>query len=128
VSHSQDRLAHQQFEAEAAAHPEAIALVHDEIALSYGELNRRANQVTHQLLGLGIKPNDRVAICAERSLAMVVGLLGILKAGAAYVPLDPTYPPERLAYMLDDSAPAALVTQAAIQKALPGLNAVASKI
>ncbi|MBN3105947.1 AMP-binding protein, partial [Pectobacterium brasiliense] len=74
-------------------------------------LNRRANQLAHHLLSLGVKPDDRVAICVERSLDMVIGLLGILKAGAAYVPLDPGYPAERLAYMLDDAAPVALLTQ-----------------
>ncbi|TBW41461.1 hypothetical protein EZI54_24340, partial [Marinobacter halodurans] len=58
---------------------------------------------------LGVGPDDRVAICAERSLAMVVGLLGVLKAGGAYVPLDPAYPAERLAYMLEDSAPVAVL-------------------
>uniref|UniRef100_UPI002B1CBE23 non-ribosomal peptide synthetase n=1 Tax=Massilia phyllosphaerae TaxID=3106034 RepID=UPI002B1CBE23 len=73
-------------------------------------------QVAHRLLSLGVKPDDRVAICVERSLEMVVGLLGILKAGAAYVPLDPAYPHERLAYMLEDSAPVALLTQSALRQ------------
>ena len=64
--------------------------------MSYGELNRRANQLAHYLRELGVKPDDRVAICVERGLEMMVGLLGILKAGGAYVPLDPAYPVERL--------------------------------
>ncbi|WP_350307859.1 AMP-binding protein, partial [Photorhabdus viridis] len=83
-------------------------------SLSYGELNRRANRLAHHLLALGVQPDDRVAICVERSLEMVVGLLGILKAGAAYLPLDPAYPAERLAYMLSDAAPVALLTQTAL--------------
>ncbi|MBQ4783338.1 AMP-binding protein, partial [Pectobacterium versatile] len=74
----------------------------------YDELNRRANRLAHHLLSLGVKPDDRVALCLERSPDMVVGLLGILKSGAAYVPLDPAYPAERLAYMLDDAAPIVL--------------------
>ncbi|WP_139837564.1 AMP-binding protein, partial [Xenorhabdus beddingii] len=79
--------------------------------LSYGELNQRANRLAHHLIALGVQPDDRVAICAERSPELVVGLLAILKAGGAYVPLDPGYPAERLAYMLEDSAPVALLTQ-----------------
>ena len=71
--------------------------------------------MAHYLLSLGVKPDDRVAICVERSIEMVVGLLGILKSGAAYVPLDPSYPSERLAYMLKDSEPVALLTQSALQ-------------
>ena len=69
-----------------------MAVVHEEQSLSYGELNRRANQLAHYLTELGVKPDERVAICVERGLEMVVGLLAILKAGGAYVPLDPAYP------------------------------------
>ncbi|WP_032705415.1 AMP-binding protein, partial [Pseudomonas syringae] len=87
--------------------------------LSYGELNARANQVAHRLLSLGVRPDDRVAICVERGPAMIIGLLGILKAGAGYVPLDPAYPLERLAYTLGDSAPVALLSQQSVQPALP---------
>ncbi|QNH20775.1 non-ribosomal peptide synthetase [Xanthomonas sp. GW] len=105
-------LIHELFEAQAAQQPEAVAVVYEDQRLTYGELNARANQVAHRLIALGVKPDDRVAICVERSLEMVVGLLGILKAGGAYVPLDPTYPAERLAYMLEDSAPVAVLTQA----------------
>jgi len=114
VEYPQGRLIHQAFEEQAAIQPEAIALVFEEQVLSYGELNRRANQVAHRLIGLGVRPDDRVAICVERSLEMVVGLLGILKAGGAYVPLDPAYPAERLAYTLSDSGPVALLTQSAL--------------
>nr|WP_267875255.1 non-ribosomal peptide synthetase [Duganella lactea] len=100
---------HQLFEEHAARQPGAVALVVGDVKLSYGELNARANQVAHRLLALGVGTDARVAICAERSVEMVVGLLGILKAGGAYVPLDPAYPVERLAYMLEDSAPVALL-------------------
>ncbi|MCF5305942.1 syringopeptin non-ribosomal peptide synthetase SypC, partial [Pseudomonas syringae] len=110
---------HQQFEARAAARPDAVALMFEERTLSYGELNTRANQVAHRLLALGVRPDDRVAICVERGPAMIIGLLGILKSGAGYVPLDPAYPLERLAYTLGDSTPVALLSQQSVQQALP---------
>ncbi|QSX79617.1 non-ribosomal peptide synthetase [Agrilutibacter solisilvae] len=119
----QDALIHTLFEAQAAQQPQADAVEYDGVRLSYGELNRRANQVAHRLIALGVKPDDRVAICTERSLDMVVGLLGILKAGGAYVPLDPAYPVDRLAYMLADSAPMAVLTQAVLRDELPMLTA-----
>ncbi len=90
--------------------PDATALVQDEVSLSYGELNRRANRLAHHLIGLGVRPDERVAICLERSPAMVVGLLAILKAGGAYVPLDPAYPSERLGRILADAGPRLLLT------------------
>ncbi|PBQ12402.1 non-ribosomal peptide synthetase, partial [Pseudomonas syringae] len=114
-----DLTIHQQFEARAAERPDAVALMFEEQTLSYGELNARANQVAHRLLSLGVRPDDRVAICVERGPAMIIGLLGILKAGAGYVPLDPAYPLERLAYTLGDSAPVALLSQQSVQPALP---------
>jgi amino acid adenylation domain-containing protein len=117
-AYPRDGLIHGLFEAQVARSPEATALVYEAQTLSYAALNRRSNQVAHRLLALGVKPDDRVAICAERSVEMVVGLLGILKAGGAYVPLDPGYPAERLAYMLSDSAPVALLTQTALLDAV----------
>ncbi|MFK7091618.1 amino acid adenylation domain-containing protein, partial [Chromobacterium violaceum] len=111
-------LIHRLFEAQAASRPEAEALRHGEASLSYGELNRRANQLAHRLIGLGVVPEARVGICVERGLDMVVGLLGILKAGGAYVPLDPSYPAERLSYMLEDSAPVVVLTQASLAEKL----------
>ena len=102
--------------------PDAVAVVYEAERLTYGQLNARANQVAHHLIGLGIRPDDRVALCVQRSLDMVVGVLGILKAGGAYVPLDPSYPAQRLAYMLQDSAPVALLTQQALLDDLPALG------
>ncbi|MEN6082844.1 amino acid adenylation domain-containing protein, partial [Chromobacterium piscinae] len=107
-------LIHRLFEAQAASRPDAEALRYGEASLSYGELNRRANQLAHRLIGLGVVPEARVGICVERGLDMVVGLLGILKAGGAYVPLDPSYPAERLSYMLEDSAPAMVLTHSGL--------------
>jgi amino acid adenylation domain-containing protein len=95
--------------------PEAAAVVFEDQVLSYGALNRRANQLGHYLRELGVGPDARVALCVERGLEMMVGLLGILKAGGAYVPLDPAYPQERLQYMLADSAPVVLLTEAHLQ-------------
>jgi amino acid adenylation domain-containing protein len=109
-----DALIHELFEAQAARTPERIAVVHEERELTYGELNARANRLAHYLRTLGVKPDARVAICVERGLDMVVGLLAVLKAGGAYVPLDPMYPAERLSYMLQDSTPVAILTDAQV--------------
>ncbi|TJX00203.1 amino acid adenylation domain-containing protein, partial [Neisseria gonorrhoeae] len=105
-------------EAQAERTPDAVAVVHEERRLSYAELNTQANRLAHHLRKLGVKPDDRVAICIERSPEMIVGLLAILKAGGAYVPLDPAYPSERLAFMLQDSAPVALLAGGGAQAAL----------
>jgi len=119
----QAELIHGMFEARAAAEPDAPALMFEEQTFSYGELNRRANQLAHHLIAKGIGPDQRVALCVERGPEMVIGMLGILKAGGAYVPLDPNYPLERLAYMLEDCAPSVLVSQAAQLDRLPWLAA-----
>ncbi len=100
---------HQLFESQAEKNPDATALVYERQTLSYAELNARANRLAHQLIMLGVVPDQRVAICVARSPAMVVGLLAVLKAGGAYVPLDPTYQGERLAHILIDAAPAILL-------------------
>ncbi|MCF5617490.1 non-ribosomal peptide synthetase, partial [Pseudomonas syringae] len=101
------------FEAQVCRTPQAVALRAGRSQLSYRQLNEQANGLAHHLISLGVKPDDRVAICVERGVSMVVGLLAILKAGGAYVPLDPSYPRERLQYMLNDSAPVALLMHAA---------------
>src|SRR5262249_8611769 len=90
---------------------EAAAVAGGSEEVSYNELNRRANRLAHYLRKLGVRPDDRVGICVERSLEMVVGLLAILKAGGADVPLDPGYPEGRLRFMLQDSGPRVLLTQ-----------------
>jgi amino acid adenylation domain-containing protein len=105
---------HELFEAQVRKTPEAVAVLYEEQALSYAELNRRANQLAHYLRGLGVKPDGRVAICVERSIEMIVALLGVLKAGGAYVPLDPAYPGERLRWMLEDSGATVLLTESSL--------------
>ena len=100
---------HQLFETQVQRTPDAIAAMHGDVSLTYAELNGRANQLAWHLLKTGVTPDQLVGICVERGLDMVVGLLGVLKAGAAYLPLDPNYPTERLQYMLRDAAPATLL-------------------
>ena len=99
------------FEAQVARTPNAVAVKFGDHQLTYQQLNSRANQLAHYLRRLGVGPEIRVAICLERSLEMIVGLFGILKAGAAYVPLEPTYPSERLSFLLDDSQARLLLTR-----------------
>ena len=110
---------HGLFEQQVERSPLSVALVSGEQELSYGELNRRANQLGHYLQELGVGPEVRVGLCVERSVEMVVGLLGILKAGGVYVPLDPSYPTERLGYMLEDTAAPVLLTQARLSGLFP---------
>jgi amino acid adenylation domain-containing protein len=110
---------HEPFEAQAARTPDRVALVFERQTLSYGELNRRANQLAHHLRGLGVGPNVLVGLCVKRSLDMAVGLLGILKAGAAYVPMDSAYPTERLQYILEDSKASVVLTQESLVDGLP---------
>ncbi|MEO8305002.1 MAG: amino acid adenylation domain-containing protein [Betaproteobacteria bacterium] len=119
------RCIHALFEAQVLRTPEAVAAVFADEQLTYGELNARANRLAHHLRGLGAGPEVLVGLCVERSLDLVVGLLGILKAGAAYVPLDPGYPAQRLAFMLDDTKAPVLVTQ---QRLLALLPAAAAKV
>jgi amino acid adenylation domain-containing protein len=119
LSYPSDALIHQLFEASARRAPDAVAIVFGDRSLSYGELNRRANRLARRLCAMGVAPGDRVAVCVERSIDMIAGLLAILKAGAAYVPLDPAYPAERLAFMLQDCTPAALITQSTLADRLP---------
>ncbi|HEX4494672.1 MAG TPA: condensation domain-containing protein, partial [Thermoanaerobaculia bacterium] len=118
---SSPRPVHRLFEEWAAAAPDAVAVVAGERRLTYSELNREANRLARHLRGLGAGPERVVGIVVERSPEMIVALLAVLKTGAAYVPLDPTYPTERLAYILQDSAAAVLVTQGHTLAALPGL-------
>lgn len=109
----------QLFEAQVERSPQAVAVVSDSETLTYRALNERANQLAHYLREQGVVAESRVAICVERSTDMIVGVLGILKAGAAYVPLDPAYPQERLGFMLEDSAAPVLLTQSRLLETLP---------
>ncbi|MBP1473179.1 amino acid adenylation domain-containing protein [Frateuria sp. MAH-13] len=114
-----DRCLPQLFEERAAATPDAPALRYEERTLSYGELNRRANRLAHHLRAHGVGPERIVAVCLERSIELVVGLLAVLKAGGAYLPIDPACPPERLAYMLEDARPVAVLTQQSVREHIP---------
>ena len=114
---------HQLFEEQVELSPKAVALVFEDKEITYLELNRRANQLANYLLGLGVGPEVRVGISVERSIDMIVGLLGVLKAGGAYIPLDPTYPKTRLAFMLEDSNLPLLLTEQKIVDQLPEHNA-----
>ena len=104
---------------QAATTPERIALVSDSESLTYRALNRRANQLARHLRKLGVGPETVVGICIERSVEMVVGLLGILKSGGAYLPLDPEYPQERRAFMLQDAGANVVLTQERLRSVLP---------
>ena len=99
IPYEYDRCVHELFEAQVTRDPEAAALVFRDDVLSYATLNARANDVAHRLIGQGIGPGALVGVLTERSPAMIAAMMGVLKAGAAYVPLDPTYPKDRLAYM-----------------------------
>ncbi|MGW0468931.1 amino acid adenylation domain-containing protein [Streptomyces sp. NPDC003027] len=107
------------FEAQAARTPDALALVHEDTELSYAELDRRANQVAHWLIARGVGRDDVVGLSLRRSPDLLGCLLGILKAGGVYLPLDPDYPPDRLAFMVEDTRPKALLTTADVLAKLP---------
>jgi amino acid adenylation domain-containing protein/non-ribosomal peptide synthase protein (TIGR01720 family) len=109
-TYRRDLCVHQLFAAQAARTPHRIAVIFGDASLTYGELDKRANQLAHRLRELHVGPEIRVGIFMHRSLEMMIGLLAILKAGGAYVPLDPVYPPERLAFMLADSQVSVLLT------------------
>ncbi|WP_342374022.1 non-ribosomal peptide synthase/polyketide synthase [Myxococcus stipitatus] len=114
---------HHLFEAQAQRTPDAPAVFFEGQQLSYRQLDERANQLAHYLRTLGVGPEVRVALCAERSLEMVIALFAILKAGGAYVPLDPAYPRERLAFMLEDCGAPVLLTQQRLASSLPAHSA-----
>jgi non-ribosomal peptide synthetase component F len=109
----------QLFAAQAARRGEAVAVVFGGEQLTYAELDRRSNQLAHHLLSLGVTPDTLVAVCLERSLELFVALLAILKAGAAYLPLDPSYPLARLSFMLADAGATLLLTTERLVGDLP---------
>ncbi|ERT14647.1 hypothetical protein O185_02615, partial [Photorhabdus temperata J3] len=100
-----DGCVHYLFEQQTVKTPQAIAVVYNDERLTYAELNQQANRLAHYLIAQGVKPEERIAICVDRGVTMVIGLLAILKTGAGYIPLDPTYPQERLHYILHDVEP-----------------------
>ncbi|MER7715442.1 amino acid adenylation domain-containing protein [Streptomyces flaveolus] len=104
----------QAFATQVAATPDAVALVRGDVELTYRQLNARANRFAHALIARGIGPEQTVAVALPRSVESVVAVLGVLKAGAAYLPVDPAYPQTRIAYMLDDARPALLVDDPAL--------------
>ncbi|HVH13603.1 MAG TPA: AMP-binding protein, partial [Longimicrobium sp.] len=109
AAYPRDLCIHQLFEAQAARTPSAIAVVGEHGTLTYGELDARAGRLARRLRAAGVGPESRVALCVERGTEMVVALLGVLKAGAAYIPLDPSHPADRLDFVLRDAAPAAVL-------------------
>ncbi|MFP2957382.1 amino acid adenylation domain-containing protein [Myxococcus sp. 1LA] len=113
---------HGLFEQQAARRPDATAVRFESRALTYRELDEQANRLANHLRQLGVEPGHRVGIFLERSPELLVGLLGILKAGAAYVPLDPMYPPDRLAHILDDSGVSLLLTEPELAAQVPAYH------
>ena len=119
IEYEKDKCIHDLFAEQAERTPNNVAVVVDRQTVTYAELNARANQLAHRLRSLGVEPDVRVAICVERSLDSIVGLLGILKAGGAYVPLDVAQPKRRLAFMLEDANASVLLTQKRLVDSLP---------
>lgn len=117
-----DKCVHELFEAQVERTPTAIAVVANEQQLTYAELNERANQLARFLRRFGTGANSLVGLCVDRSLEMIIGILGVLKAGAGYVPMDPGYPADRLAFMLQDANVFVLLTQSQLVDKLPSHN------
>jgi amino acid adenylation domain-containing protein len=113
------RCFHQIFEAQAQQFPDAVAVVTELESLTYQELNHRADHLAHFLRQMGIQADRLVGLCVDRSIEMVVGILAILKAGGAYVPFDPSYPKDRIQFMLMDTQVQILLTQSWLAKTLP---------
>ncbi len=124
ADYPKDLCLHQLLEQQAERAPDQVALVFEQKSLTYGELNRRANQLAHHLRERGVGPDVLVGLLVERSLEMVVGILGILKAGGAYVPLDPAFPQNRLAYMVENSKMNVLLTHCRLDKSVSNLPPV----
>jgi amino acid adenylation domain-containing protein len=119
TEYSQHKCIHQLFQDQVELTPDAVAIVFEDQQLTYRELNCQANKVAHYLRTLGVGPDVLVGICLERSPLMVVALLGVLKAGGAYMPVDPTYPKERLTYMVENSQVSVLLTENKLVAELP---------
>ncbi|GFE67457.1 non-ribosomal peptide synthetase [Chroococcus sp. FPU101] len=123
TEYPQELCFHQLFEQQVKKTPDAIAVVFEQETLTYRELNEKANQLAQYLLNLGVKSESIIGIYLERSLLMVITLLGILKSGSVYVPLDPTYPRERITFMLEDSGCSIILTQQKFVTTLPNHSA-----
>ena len=123
TEYPRDRCIHQLFEAQAARHSDKVALSFGQRTLTYRELNERADQLAQHLTQTGAAPDVLIGICLDRSPELVIAVLGVLKAGAAYVPIDPTYPADRIAFMLEDAAVKILVTQKNPSVSLPATSA-----
>ena len=120
-SYPREATVHERFAAQAKRTPEAVAVQAERGNVPYGVLERRANGVAHQLRQRGVRRGALVGVCLERTADLVVALLGILKAGAAYVPLDPTYPRERLAFMAADAELGVVLSEAGLRDRVEGL-------
>ncbi len=120
-SYTSAKYAHHLIEQHAQRAPDALALVLGEESVSYGDLNSRSNRLAHRLISQGVGRETRVGLATDRSMEMIIGLLAILKAGGTYVPLDPTYPMERLSFMVRDSGVGMLLTQAGVADRLPSV-------
>ncbi|MGK5092267.1 amino acid adenylation domain-containing protein, partial [Deltaproteobacteria bacterium TL4] len=123
AAYPKDRTAHSLFSEQAAATPEGIALVFEGKTLTYRELDEKTNQLAHYLQQLGVVPETIVGLCVERSLDMIIGVLGIVKAGGAYLPLDSKNPKDRLAFMMEDTNTPVLLTQSHLRDQLPAHSA-----
>jgi amino acid adenylation domain-containing protein len=123
VPYPHDGLVHEIFAAHALRTPHAMAIKYADRHMTYAELNRRANQVAYALIARGVRPDDRVGLCIERSPELIIGMLGILKAGGGYVPIDPNYPTERLAFMVADSLPLVVLVTPDLLDRAAGLQA-----
>jgi len=123
ADYPENKCIHELFEEQVERTPAAMALSYEGRSLTYRELNERANRLAHYLRKLGVGPDVLAGICMERSLEMMIGLLGILKAGGAYVPMDPDFPPERLAFLVEDAKTPVVLTQKKLADVLPGIKA-----
>ncbi|MGN6152349.1 MAG: non-ribosomal peptide synthetase, partial [Lysobacteraceae bacterium] len=119
-----DVCVHERFERHAAEAPDAVAIEFEGTAITYAGLDADANRLAHQLIAQGVRAETRVAVIAARGPALVTAWLAVLKAGGAYVAIDPAYPQDRVAYMLDDSRPRVVLTEAALQDQLPACRAL----
>src|SRR5262249_10112116 len=116
------RTVHAVFEEQASQVPDSIALVFGDRAITYRRLNPQADAVAARLRELGVRPQSLVGLCAERSPETIAGMIGILKAGGTYVPIDPSYPESRIAWMLEDSGCKVILTQRSFARQLAGYD------